>query len=105
MLKLGAGSCYSELFTDSFAIAVYHQHRVHVCVRTAVFRSHLAGAAHTGQPAGQYLAPVRLSALSGVAVVALRYPFGADITPTHIPLVLICLLLFVFIYCIMYDTY
>lgn len=48
----GGKTCYSELFTDSFAIAVYHQHRVHVCVWTALFRSHLAGAAHTGQPAG-----------------------------------------------------
>lgn len=107
MLKLGEGFYYSELFTDSFAVAVavHHQHCMHVCVRTAVFRPHLAGAAHAGQPAGQYPALAGLSTLSGAAVMSLRYPFGTDITPTHVPLAFIWLLLFVSTYCIIRDTY
>lgn len=95
LLNLGKEFRYSELVTDSFAITVYHQHCMHVCLRTPFFRSDLTGAAHTGQSAGRYLAFVRLSTLPGFAVVSLRY--GTDITHTHISQVLICLLLFLFI--------
>lgn len=98
MLNLGEEFGYSELVTDLFVLTVHHQHRMHVCLRTPFFRSDLAGAAHTGQSAGQYLAFVRLSTVPGFAVISLRYSFGAGITHTHIPQVLICLLLFLFIY-------
>lgn len=73
-----------RLFTDSFAITVHHQHRMHVCLWTPFFRADLAGATYTGQSAGQCLAFVRLSALPSFAIISPRCHFGADKTHTHI---------------------
>jgi hypothetical protein len=46
----------SDLTAYCFVIAVHHEHRLHVCLWSSLLCPHLTGAAHTGQPAGQYMA-------------------------------------------------
>lgn len=100
MLNLGKNLLF-RIISDSFAVTVYHQHCVHVCLWTPFFRSDLAGAAHAGQSAGQYLAFMELSILPSFVVIAIRYPFRADVTHTHIPemyFVYCCLFSFIVLY-------